>query len=122
MVNPFIHCTPGSLGLIRQGLHGLVEYFVCSYVRYTTVLFTDPPFGGVRAWGLASLDGEGAIAFILHLLGLKGKVRRKLRWVNSGINRFLYFLAAEYFFFSFKGKLYFLKCMKPVSAFNDHKN
>ncbi len=53
---------------------------------------------------------------------LKGTVRRKLRWVKSGINRklFLYCLAADIFNFDLKGQ-YSLNSIKPVSAFNDHK-
>jgi hypothetical protein len=36
---------------------------------------------------------------------LKGTVRRKLRWVKSGINQWLFnsYLAADVFFFKFKG-------------------
>ncbi len=45
------------------------------------------------------------------------------RWVKSGINRwlFLYCLAADIYKFYLKGQ-YSLKSIKPVSAFNDHKN
>jgi hypothetical protein len=53
---------------------------------------------------------------------LKGTVRRKPRWVKSGINRklFLYRLAADILNFDLK-EHYSLKSIKPVSAFNDHK-
>jgi hypothetical protein len=56
-------------------------------------------------------------------LHVKGTIRRKLRWVKSDINRklFLYCLAADIFNFYLK-RQYSLKSIKPVSAFNDHKN
>jgi hypothetical protein len=55
--------------------------------------------------------------------GFKGTVRRKTRWVKSGINLwlFLYCFAADIYKFYLKGQ-YYLISIKLVSAFNDHKN
>jgi hypothetical protein len=65
----------------------------------------------------------GEMSQLMLIFKVKGTVRRKLRWVKSGINRklFLYCLAADIFNFYLKGQ-YSVKSIKPVSAFNDYKN
>jgi hypothetical protein len=70
--------------------------------------------------GIKDLDGAKSTRSERQF---KGTVRRKPRWVKSGLNRwlFLYCLAADIFNFYLKGH-YSLKSIKPVSAFNDHKN
>jgi hypothetical protein len=72
-------------------------------------------------WHIGQLSSW--LLLLLWNKSFKVTVGRKPRWVKIGINRklFLYCLAADIYNFYLKGH-YSLKYIKPVSAFNDHKN